>query len=116
MLGKSKRPFRPNLVSHSVNGEFAYREGPWKIVFKMPGPNRQKSRGRAALVELYNLDEDVAETSDLAARHPDIVKELIAKLRAVVDSGHSRPGDPTANDTKVRFDVIQRERWAPALK
>jgi len=114
--GKSDRPFRRNLVSHSVNGEFAYREGPWKIVFKMPGPNRQKSRGRAALVELYDLDEDLTETNDLSARHPEIVKELSAKLRAVVDSGRSRPGGPTANDTKVRFDVIQTERWAAPLK
>jgi len=27
---------RVNLVSHSVDGEFAYRNGPWKIVFRLP--------------------------------------------------------------------------------
>ena len=26
---------RVNLVSHSNHGEFAYREGPWKLVFRM---------------------------------------------------------------------------------
>ncbi len=116
MLGKSKQPFRPNVVSHSVNGEFAYREGPWKIVFKMPIGNRQKARGRAAVVELYNLDEDVAEARNLAAEHPEIVKELAVKLAAVVDSGRSRAGQRVSNDTRVRFDVIQTERWAPAMK
>ena len=115
VLGASERPFRPNLVSHSLDGEFAYREGPWKIVFKMPVSNRQQSRGRAATVELYNLAEDIAEKNDLAEKHPEIVKRLTAKLATVVDSGRSRPGHPVSNDTKVRFDVIQTERWAPAL-
>ena len=115
VLGRSQRPFRPHVVSHSVNGEFAYREGPWKIVFKMPDPNRQKSRGRPAVIELYNLTEDIAEKNDLAAEHPEIVRELVVKLTAVVDSGRSRPGPPVSNDTKVRFDTIQTERWAPGL-
>ncbi len=115
VLGKSQRPFRPNVVSHSVNGEFAYREGPWKIVFKMPARNRQQSRGRPAVVELYNLTEDIAEKNDLSTERPEIVKRLTAKLAAVVDSGRSRPGHPQSNDTDVRFDVIQNERWAPAL-
>ena len=37
---------RGRLVSHSNRGEFAYREGPWKLVFKLPGQNFQNRVGR----------------------------------------------------------------------
>ncbi len=115
VLGHGEQPFRPNVVSHSVDGEFAYREGPWKIVFRMPVPKRQQARGRAAVVELYNLRQDIAEKSDLVAKHPEVVRRLIAKLTTLVDAGRSRPGPPALNDTKVRFDRVQTERWAPHL-
>jgi arylsulfatase A-like enzyme len=106
---------RTNLVSHSVNGEFAYREGDWKIVFKSPGPNLEKSRGKPAVVKLYHLADDIAETTDLARKHPKFVEQLTKGLQAVVDRGRSRPGPAKSNDARVRFEVIQTERWAPAL-
>ncbi len=106
---------RSNLVSHSVDGEFAYREGPWKIVFKSAGPNREASRGKPTVVELYQLDDDVGEMHDLAEQHADIVQRLTNGLKSCVHRGRSRPGMPRVNDTEVRFDVTQTERWAPAL-
>lgn len=41
-----------SLVSHSVHGEFAYRNGLWKTVFKLPGKDLASSRGNAAEVTL----------------------------------------------------------------
>ncbi|MFZ9935671.1 MAG: sulfatase family protein [Luteolibacter sp.] len=114
MLGKTDKPFRPNLVSHSVHGEFAFREGPWKLVFRLPGA-KDKSRGKRTVAELYDLEEDVAETRDLAAAEPQVVKHLTEGLREVVDRGRSRPGPGQPNDTRVRFDIVQTERWAPPL-
>jgi arylsulfatase A-like enzyme len=107
---------RANLVHHSDNGEFAYREGDWKIVFKKPGPNLDTSRGKPAVVELYNLADDIGETKDLAEQHPEVVERLTENLRSVVDRGRSRPGPAASNDAQVRFDVIQTERWAPPLR
>jgi arylsulfatase A-like enzyme len=107
---------RTNLVSHSVNGEFAYREDGWKIVFKMPDADLAVSRGNPAVVQLYNLDDDIAEQKDLADQHPEIVARLTGQLQNLVDRGCSRPGPPVSNDTHVRFDMIQNERWGPALK
>jgi arylsulfatase A len=104
---------RNTLVSHSVHGEFAYRNGPWKLVFKMPKPTLAASRGKEAIVELYNLDDDIAEKNDVAKQHPDKVRELTSELQNCVDRGRSTPGAPQQNDAKVRFDVMQTERWAP---
>ncbi len=36
LFEKDGSDFRSDLVSHSGAGEFAYRSGPWKIVFKKP--------------------------------------------------------------------------------
>jgi len=59
------------------NGLRAIRMGDWKAVeYRV---NRADRRGP---VELYNLKDDIAETKDLAAEHPDIVADLTAKMDA----------------------------------
>jgi arylsulfatase A len=116
MLGKHVVPGgRTNLVSHSVHGEFAYREESWKVIFKMSGPNIKSSRGKPTTVQLYNLAEDIGEKNDVASAHSEVVDRLTTHLQALVDRGRSRPGPVQSNDRKIRFDVIQTERWAPSL-
>jgi len=44
----------------------AVRQGPWKLV----------NLGEGRHVLLYNVVEDIGETNDLAAKHPDKVKDL----------------------------------------
>ena len=106
---------RANLISHSVNGEFAYRNGNWKIVFKLPGNNLASSRGEPAAVELYNLNEDIGEEFNMAGENHELVRQLTGELKSVVQRGTSRTGPPQFNDVKVRFDTIQTERWAPTV-
>jgi len=67
-------------------------------------------------VELYNLDEDVAEANNLSVKRPDIVKRMTEGLTKEIARGASRDGLKAANDTDVRFDTIQMKRWAPAAK
>lgn len=116
LLGKSEIGVRRDLVSHSVNGEFAYREGPWKLVFKMAGRDLESSRGKAANVQLYQLRQDIAETRNVAEEQPEVVRRLTHQLQELVNRGRSTPGPPQTNDTLVHFDRIQTERWAPALE
>lgn len=104
---------RSNLVSHSMRGEFAYRSGPWKIIFRIPGKNLSSSRGKPAIVELYNLNEDVAEEINRAEEHPEIILQLTNELESLVQRGTSRRGPDQLNDADVRFDIIQTERWSP---
>ncbi len=115
LLGSNSPDSRTNLVSHSVHGEFAYRSGTWKIVFRLPDSNLNTSRGKAVIVELYNLDEDIAEENNLTEERPEIVRQLTDEMRTLVERGTSRPGPDQLNDVNVRFDTIQTERWAPTL-
>lgn len=106
---------RSSLISHSVDGEFAFRKGPWKLVYKLPEEDLRSSRGKETVVELYDLGEDVAEENNLATDNLDLVNQLSLELEAIVDRGTSRPGDAQANDTKVDFREVQLVRWTNPL-
>jgi hypothetical protein len=41
--------------------------------------------------ELYNLADDIGETKNVAAEHPEIVKEMTSLLQQVREKGSSRP-------------------------
>jgi arylsulfatase A len=112
-LGKQQSTVRVDVVNHSVNGEFAYREGPWKLVFSKSGDTRQQSRGKPTKVELFNLETDISEQHDVSGEQPEIVERLRAQLDQLIEHGASRPGVNAANDTPVRYDITQTERWGP---
>lgn len=114
-LGKASDSERTSLVSHSNHGEFAYREGPWKLVFKNSGP-LDSVRGKPRVVELYQLDNDMAETRNLAAIHPEIVERMTDQLDVVIARGSSRPNQKSANDTPVDFRTTQMKRWGPVAE
>ncbi|MEM6632911.1 MAG: hypothetical protein AAF694_24785, partial [Bacteroidota bacterium] len=103
------------IVNHSRDGEFAYREAGWKLVYKLPEANLNASRGKAATVELYHLGADIAEAQELAQQHPEKVQELRTALEKLVTNGASRPGVKRGNDVHVRFDTIQEHRWAEEI-
>ena len=52
--------------------------GPWKGIIT------NINKGNSTM-QLYNLDTDLAEQNDVAARHPDIV----AKLQAIMEREHT---------------------------
>jgi len=115
-LGKPEVDRRKSLVNHSNHGEFAYRDGPWKLVFKMNGRNRNQSRGKPTIAELYNLQTDVGEKNDLARKHPEIVERMTEGLKTLIERGTSRADqEKRSNDTTVRFETTQTKRWAPGV-
>ncbi len=116
LLGDVRNAPRTTAVNHSNHGEFAYRDGDWKIVFRNVSPNRDKSRGKQRIVELYNLKTDIAEADNLAAKRPEIVKRLSQDLANLVARGATRPGIKAANDTLVRHDVTQSKRWGDPVR
>ena len=115
-LNPTKLSPRESLINHSNHGEFAYREGAWKLVFRMSGANLERSRGKPTLAELYNLDSDVREQSDLSGEHPDVVRRMTQQLVQLIARGASRPGQSGVNDTDVRFGAIQTKRWGAKRK
>ena len=116
LQGDTRDTPRASLVSHSNHGEFAYREGPWKLVFRNALPNRNKSRGRKRIVELYNLQDDVDESDNLATQRPEVVKRLSQKLRDLIARGASRSGVESRNDTRVRHEITQTKRWGDPME
>jgi arylsulfatase A len=115
MFGRQVVEPRTTMVNHSNFGEFAFRKGFWKLVFRMSGKNRDLSRGKPTIAELYNLEIDVAEQHDLASEQPERVSTMTSELRSLVERGASRAGAHSRNDTLVKFETIQAERWAPPL-
>ena len=66
---------REYLIEQSNNGTpFGFRHGVWKLL--PTGFSRQKVTGPA----LYNLAEDLSESKNVAAEHPEKVKEMKAVL------------------------------------
>lgn len=115
LLGDIRDKPRVSLVSHSNHGEFAYRDGDWKLVFKNALPNLNKSRGKKRIVGLYNLKDDIDESDNLAATRPEVVQRLSNRLNALIARGASRSGAVSANDTRVRHEVTQTKRWGDPL-
>ena len=54
--------------------DWAVRTGPWKGVFR--GWKKNAKKTTAPKLEIYNLDTDPGETTDLASVHPEIVERL----------------------------------------
>ncbi|MBW2273958.1 MAG: sulfatase-like hydrolase/transferase [Deltaproteobacteria bacterium] len=61
--------------------EIAVQQGPWKLVVKGPSILLQRPP-RPWIFELYRIDRDPGETTNLADRHPERVTELLDDLRA----------------------------------
>jgi len=88
------KPLRDHLVIQT-NGTsaLAIRKGPWKLIpGSAGGGGKGKEKGAApAGGQLYNLVDDLGEKTDVAAKHPEIVKELSDLLAQVRERGRSRP-------------------------
>lgn len=59
----------------------AVRQGPWKLLQNSP----------FSALELYNLEEDPQETTDLSADEPEVFKKLAAALRRYLQEGGKVP-------------------------
>ena len=102
-LGKDEPAIREATVHHSVNGSFAIRKGPWKLIL-CPGSGgwsdpKPDSPGIAQLppYQLYNLEEDMGETINLAEEYPEIVDELSSLMQRYIEEGRSTPGPVLEN-------------------
>ena len=73
---KPDRPCRETLVMQAT--PLAVRRGSWKLIPSVGRPN-----GSTRPAELYDLANDLAESNNLAAKHPDKVRELTDLLAAI---------------------------------
>ncbi len=99
-------PLREATVHHSINGSFAIRQGPWKLImcpgsggWSSPRPNNKEEQEGLPPIQLYNLKDDPGETQNLQASNPEKVTELQSLLTEYILNGRSTPGAAQTNDT-----------------
>ena len=88
--GETKK--RAPVIHHSASGMFAIRDGKWKLVAGNGSGGRQQPRGKAFTKPywLTDMEADPGETTNVAAKHTDVVQRLEATLIELRDSGRSR--------------------------
>ena len=63
------------LFSNDKGQQGVLYKGKWKLLIE-PGWYHHTAKAEGVAYELYNLEEDPAETSDLSEKQPDLVKKL----------------------------------------
>ncbi|WP_233198879.1 MULTISPECIES: sulfatase family protein [Pirellulaceae] len=100
---------RDSLVSHSISGHFAVRQGDWKLCLAHGSGGWSEPREPAAIkqslpaMQLFNLASDPAEQENLVEANPQKVQQLIQLLETQVENGRCTPGKKVANDRKISF-------------
>ncbi len=118
LLGRTREPVRESLVNHSITGAFAIRKNSWKLLL-CPGsggwsePKPGPAAAKLPQVQLYHMETDSGETTNLHDAHPEIVRTLISDLEEMVKNGRSTPGAVQPNQGEV--NIWQgRQPFAPA--
>ena len=95
LLKGEDKPVRTHAINTAGSGVPSLREGPWKLIVN----------GNRA--QLYNLDNDIGETNDLAGKQRERVKAMSAQLEKFIIEGRTTRGAPQKNDVEVK-------RYVPA--
>ncbi|MBK1827630.1 sulfatase family protein [Haloferula rosea] len=114
LLGKPIPNQREALVHHAMEGDFAIRQGKWKLILcshsggvSDPKYNSEKSRTLPEN-QLYDLSADLGETRNLQAEHPEVVAELTKQLEKIIANGRSTPGEAQKNDAPIKLRKVHK--------
>ncbi len=110
LLGeKRNQAIREATVHHSIGGNFAIRQGKWKLAmcrgsggWGYPKEDLAKKEGLPEL-QLYDMSVDEGEQKNIYQQHPEVVKNLKKLLSQYILTGRSTPGKPQP--------YVKRENW-----
>ncbi|BCX48732.1 arylsulfatase [Haloferula helveola] len=104
MIGKqeSGKSVRPHLLTQSFRGEFQIRKGKWKYLDHKGSGGNSYDKGELAKYalpekepdapgQLYDLEKDPGETTNLYFKNEAKRKEMQALLKELKESGRSAP-------------------------
>ncbi len=91
LLGQSPQG-RDHLVEHGAR--ISLRQGTWKYIEPGKGPavqaNTGVETGSSPQPQLYNLNPDLGERGNVAAQHPDVLRQMETRLQQLRAAGRSR--------------------------
>lgn len=104
LLGKKKDDsYRGAIVHHSDAGVFSIRNDQWKLIFdKGAGSRRKDPKDKPVInpgeIQLFNMETDVMESTNVASENPEVVKELKMLMASFINEGRSTIGKKQEND------------------
>ena len=106
LLGKPIESSRAGVIHHSIDGHFAYRQGKWKLCLAKgsggwTAPKEADVPADAPRAQLYDLEKDPGETTNLYTTRPEIAERLLKQLKADVMGGRSTEGSTSKNDAEI---------------
>ena len=114
--GENKKDIRQYTVHHSIGGNFAIRQGDWKLIFcpgsggwSYPSPQDIKKENLdLPAMQLYNLKEDIGETKNVITENPEKVATLKAALKKIILDGRSTSGKVQENEKMENWKQIEK--------
>jgi hypothetical protein len=122
LLRREETRVREDLVAQSYFADvLMIRRGPWKLsVCAGDGVDRSwcteegvpqdisdaqaRAQGRPPM-QLYQVEQDPGETRNLVHERPDIVEDLLSRLRVCISRGRSTPGPTQKNDQEITLRI-----------
>jgi arylsulfatase A-like enzyme len=95
LLKGNDQPVRAQGVNTACNGVPSIRQGSWKLVLAA-------DENTGDQVQLFNLESDLAESTNLARQQVERVAQMRALLEKLIIDGRSTPGAAQKNDVRVR--------------
>lgn len=107
LLGEAADPIRTSIVSQSIGGQFAIRDGNWKLClcpgsggWSAPRPGRV-DLSKSPSIQLFNLTEDPGERDNLQADNVERVEKMKMMLRQIIENGRTTRGPRLKNDSEI---------------
>jgi arylsulfatase A-like enzyme len=92
------KPLREATVHHSGGGQFAIRQGKWKLIlgggsggWTSPRNDSEAEKLGLPLIQLYDINEDIEEQNNLQEDYPEVVQKLEQLLNDYREKGRSAP-------------------------
>jgi len=107
LLGEEGSSLRNSIVSQSINGSFAIRDGQWKLLlcpgsggWSAPRPGKDDTSNLPGF-QLYDLAADPGEKNNLVAAHPDRVAKMKSAMEEAIARGRTTTGPDLKNDVEI---------------
>jgi len=107
LRGSASKPIRTSIISQSIHGNFAIRDGDWKLAlcpgsggWSAPRPGQDDQRGLPEY-QLFDLKADPGEKTNLMAQFPDRVASMKASLEQAIARGRTTAGIDLPNDVPI---------------